>query len=368
MTLTQIGKSAGLSRQTVDVVIEELAQGGWIEETAPEKSVGRPARRYRFRAENRHVLGIDVGVDSASYALSDLDGTLLASSRTAMPARQTAAQRLAAVRDGAVDLLAAHPTARLGALALGVPAVADARGRIRLSTPLPEWTGLDLAEGASAWFGVPAYVENDANLAALSEHWRGAARGASDFIQLIAGRRSGAGMMLGGRLHRGRGGAAGEIGALPLLGWESAAMNDIRNAADPARIFADAQAGDIEATAMVDRFARVVAQGLAAMVLTVNPDLVVIGGGLSRAGEGAAAPIRAHLGRLCLDPPDVAVSELGTEAVSLGAVRLALEHLNADLFGTLGAATYSPLPTQDRAPRPAVRDTLGADLVIRTEV
>ncbi|MGA5064252.1 ROK family protein [Streptomyces exfoliatus] len=109
-------------------------------------------------------------------------------------------------------------------------------------------------------------------------------------------------------------------------------------------VFAAAEAGDPQAVARVDRFARVVAQGLAAMVLTVNPDLVVIGGGLSRAGDAVASPVRDHLGRLCLDPPEVVVSTLGTEAVSLGAVRLALEHLNTELFGALSTTERSPLP------------------------
>ncbi|WP_256961691.1 ROK family transcriptional regulator [Streptomyces sp. NRRL B-24572] len=339
MTLTQIGKAAGLSRQTVDVVIDELTEGGWIEQIAPERTVGRPARRYRFRAEGRHVLGIDIGVTGATYLLADLDGTVLASSHVDIATDGTSEDRLEAVRLGGAALLADRPDVRLGGLALGVPAIVDAYGLVRLSTPLPEWNGLDLVAEASTWFGCAAHVENDANLAALAEHWQGAAQGATDFIQLIAGRRSGAGMMLGGRLHRGRGGAAGEIGALDVLGWESEAIDVIRNAPDPAGLFADARAGDAEAAARVDRFARVVAQGLAAMILTVNPDLVVIGGGLSQAGEAVTDPIRTHLDRICLDPPEVTASVLGTEAVSLGAVRLALEHLNVSLFGSHGTAS-----------------------------
>ncbi|OKI25683.1 ROK family transcriptional regulator [Streptomyces sp. CB03911] len=333
MTLTQIGRAASLSRQTVDVVIAELDEAGWIEEVAPERSIGRPARRYRFRAEAGHVLGIDVGVASARMVLADLDGTVLASRRTEIAPGLGGPGRTERMHDCAAAFLAEHPGARLRGLCLGVPAIVDAHGRIRLSTPLPEWSGTDLATIAGTWFGCPAHVENDANLAALAEHWRGAARNADDFIQLIAGKRSGAGMMLGGRLHRGRGGAAGEIGALAVLGWEGDAMNDVRAAPDPAQIFADAAAGDTTATARVDRFSRVLAQGIAAMVLTVNPDLVVIGGGLSQAGEALAGPVRSHLDKLCLDPPQVAASTLGTEAVALGAARLALEHLNVELFG-----------------------------------
>ncbi|MEU3460674.1 ROK family transcriptional regulator [Streptomyces sp. NPDC006733] len=343
MTLTQIGRVAALSRQTVDVVIAELGEAGWIEEVAPERSIGRPARRYRFRAEAGHVLGIDVGVSSARMVLADLDGAVVASGSADVAPGLGGPDRLEGIRDRAEAFLTAYPEVRLRGLCLGVPGIVDAHGRIRMSTPLPEWNGVDLAGIAGSWFECPAYVENDANLAALAEHWRGAARYADDFIQLITGRRSGAGMVLGGRLHRGRGGAAGEIGALAVLGWEGDAMNDVRAAPDPARIFADAQGGDTEAATRVDRFARVLAQGIAAMVLTVNPDLVVIGGGLSQAGEALAEPVRVHLDQLCLDPPQVAASTVGVEAVALGAVRLALEHLNAELFGARTTSAVGPV-------------------------
>lgn len=350
MTLTQIGKAAALSRQTVDVAIAELAEGGWIDEVAPERGVGRPARRYRFRAEAGHVLGIDVGVTSARLLLADLDGTVIASRNAEITPDRGGPGRLDSIRESAAEFLAENPHTRLRALCIGVPGIVDAHGRVRLSTPLPEWNGVDLAGISSTWFGCPAYVENDANLAALAEHWRGAARYADDFIQLITGKRSGAGMMLGGRLHRGRGGAAGEIGALAVLGWESDAMNDVRTAPDAAKIFADAQTGDSEAAGRVDRFARVLAQGIAAMVLTVNPDLIVIGGGLSQAGEAMAGPVRGHLEKLCLDPPQVATSTVGVEAVALGAVRFTLDHLDAELFGVRTVGVGGPTP-QVRASR-----------------
>ncbi|GAA4838433.1 ROK family transcriptional regulator [Kitasatospora terrestris] len=336
MTLTQIGAATSLSRQTVDVVITELTEGGWIEEVAPEKSIGRPARRYRFRAETGHVLGVDVGSSGLRLALADLDGKPVAAEWSPIDPIEGGAARLEAVRVGVEEFLGRQTGIRLRALCLGVPAIVDGSGRVRLSTPMPEWNGSELARVAGTWFGCPAYAENDANLATLAEHWLGAAQQVDDFIQVIAGHRTGTGMMLGGRLHRGRGGAAGEIGALAVLGWESDAMNVVREAADSAKIFADAQAGDSVAVEQVDRFAHTLAQGIAAMVLTINPELVVVGGGLSQAGEAMAGPIRNHLERLCLDVPRVDVSALGAEAVALGAVRLALDRVNEELFGSHG--------------------------------
>ncbi|MFE2729341.1 ROK family protein [Kitasatospora sp. NPDC059327] len=351
MTLTNIGREASLSRQTVDVVITDLTEGGWIEEVAPGKGIGRPARRYRFRAEAGHVLGVDVGTGTLHQVITDLDGNVVTSRQASLGKRADDVTLLEAAEASARDLVGSRPDIRLRGLCLGVPGIVDTAGRITLSVPFPQWNGLDLAAAAGSWFDCPAHVENDANLATLAEHWLGAARGVDDFIEIIVGHRTGSGMMLGGRLHRGRGGAAGEIGALAVLGWESTAMNDIREA-DAPRIFADARSGDADAAGRVDRFARTLAQGAAAMVLTVNPDLVVIGGGLSLAGDALLEPLRGHLDQLCLDAPGLEISALGTEAVALGAARLALDRLNEELFGAIAAGAGSPggtAPTWGRA-------------------
>ncbi|MFK0195136.1 ROK family protein [Kitasatospora sp. NPDC090308] len=351
MTTSQISKAASLSRQTVDQVLDDLARLGWVEEVAPGKSIGRPARRHRFRADAGHVLGIDVGAHSVLLLLADLDGRLIDTRRAALAAGPTREERLAAIRDAAAGLLAEHPAARLRALCVGVPGIVDGTGRVRLSTPLPEWNDLHLAEEASGWFDCPAFAENDANLAALAEHWRGAAQGTDDFIQLLTGHRTGAALVLGGRLHRGRTGAAGEIAGLAILGWDGSDLADLRGEADTAQVFAAAADGDPAALDRVERFARTYAQGTAAMVLTVNPDLVVISGGISVAGEILAVPMRRHLGRLCLDAPEVRASQLGAETVALGAVRLALDHVDRNLFDFRSAP--EPRPAADPAPAPA---------------
>ncbi|QKW17756.1 ROK family transcriptional regulator [Kitasatospora sp. NA04385] len=362
MTTSQISKASSLSRQTVDQVLDDLARLGWVEEVAPGKSIGRPARRHRFRADAGHVLGVDVGAHSVLLVLADLDGRLIETRRAALDAAPAGEGRLAAVRGAAADLLADHPATRLRALCVGVPGIVDGSGRVRLSTPLPEWNGLHLAEEASGWFGCPAFAENDANLAALAEHWRGAAQGTDDFIQLLTGHRTGAALVLGGRLHRGRTGAAGEIAGLAILGWDGSDLADLRGEADTAQVFAAAAEGDPAAVARVDRFARTYAQGTAAMVLTVNPDLVVISGGISVAGEILAGPMRHHLGRLCLDAPEVRASRLGPETVALGAVRLALDHVDRHLFDFRSAPEPQPAEPAGAPPAPADERPLNQDV------
>ncbi|QMU66971.1 ROK family protein [Streptacidiphilus sp. P02-A3a] len=341
LTVTQLGAAATLSRQTVEAVLADLAAEGWVDEAEPERGMGRPARRYRFRAEAGYALGVDVGVHKLLAVLTDLDGNELAGQRTDLPDGLSGVDRLALVEQHVLAFLGGRPGARdrLRALCLGVPGTVDHSGRITRSTPIPDWTGLDLAARAGRWAGSPAgppvraRVENDANLAAVAERWRGSARFSDDCVYILTGHRTGAGVIIGGRLHRGRGGAAGEIGALAVLGWEDRITNELRSADDVGHVFARAAEGDRAALTLVDHFARSLARGAAALVLTVNPDLLVIGGGYSRAGEVLAAPLRTHLRELCLDPPRVALSTLGEESVALGAVRLALDRAESELFG-----------------------------------
>ncbi|MFD7407689.1 ROK family protein [Streptomyces sp. NPDC059866] len=217
--------------------------------------------------------------------------------------------------------------------------VAD--GKVVRSDRLPDWQGVDLAAELGDGRTYPVLAGNDTNLATLAEYWRGAARGTGDVVYLPVGRSISVGLLLGGTLHKGRHGGAGEIGVLGSLGWYTAFdrfLSHGRSGSVPAgaaaeRVFEAARGGDAEATDVVRAFVADLATGVAATVLTVDPELVVIGGGLSRAGDLLAEPLRAALSRLCLFPVQVETSVLGDEAVALGAVRLGLDHVERDLFG-----------------------------------
>lgn len=336
LTRSEIGHVCGLSRQTVTVALDELSARGWVEELPPERSIGRPAQRFRFMSERAHVIGIDIGRSSLRMLLADLDGNVIGRRTEEMPragdaleACRTAARRFVEQQGGIA------PTA----LCLGVPGVIDNEFVVRRSTTFPEWNGHDIRSRVRGWFDCSVTIENDANLAAIAEHWCGVAQGVDDVILLLTGRRTGASVILGGQLHRGHGGAAGEIAGLAILGWDGSDLAELAGHADDGAVFAAAEAGDAQAIERVDRFARTYAQGAAAMILTVNPDLLVLAGGISRAGETLAGPTRRHLQELCLDPPEVRASSLGVDAVAIGAVRRALDLSDQSLFRVPGALT-----------------------------
>lgn len=305
--------------------------------------MGRPRRLFRFRAEAGHVLGVDIGAHSVRALVCDLEGRVVGRFSTRVRADSGRADRLNAVRDTAAAALeeAGAGAARVMAACVGTTGVVTAQGVVRLSVGLPEWTGIDLAAELAGDLGPVVLVENDTNLAALAEQWTGVAEGVQDLLFVLSGVRTGAGMLIRGEVHRGRRGMAGEIGALPLVGWHRAPSHLAGFGGLPAGTppeeaaglaLSAARSGDPAARWAVEQYAHDLAEGIAALVLAMDPDLVVIGGGVSRSGDVLLEPIRRHLDPLCLEPPRLAVSTLGDQAVVLGALRHALNHVDAGLY------------------------------------
>ncbi|WP_217382900.1 ROK family protein [Streptomyces sp. NK08203] len=345
-TLTEITRVTGLSRPTVEGVVEGQIEAGLVVEVAAEEGAarrqGRPARRFRFRAEAGYLLGLEIGSHRVSAVLSDLDGRILGTSQKPVLASAPADERLERLRATVADLLRRTGVSRQAVRAVGVgsPGIVEADGTVRLGTALPEWTGLELGERLRRSFRCPVLVENDANTAAVAEHWKGAAAGSDDVVYVMAGLSPGAGSLIGGRLHRGFGGAAGEIGALHLLGRGETPETLLSTNGEPlhpldeqavAAVFADARDGDAQAQAALDRFVRRLVHDVAALVLALDPEVVVIGGWAAGL-DGVLEPLRKELARYCLRTPRVALSVLGEAAVATGALRLALDHVEEQLF------------------------------------
>ncbi|MFF2506445.1 ROK family transcriptional regulator [Streptomyces sp. NPDC058067] len=352
-TLTEITTVTGLSRPTVEGVVEGLISAGLVVETPVDDSgtrrQGRPARRFRFRAEAGHLLGLEIGPHRVAAVLSDLDGKVLGTAAKDVDETAPADERIERLRTAVAELLRRAGVARssLRAVGVGTPGIVEADGTVRLGTALPEWTGLQLGERLRRSFKCPVLVENDANAAAVAEHWKGAASESDDVVFVLAGLSPGAGALIGGRLHRGYGGAAGEIGALHLLGREVRPETLLSTTDEPlhpldeqavAEVFALAREGDERAGAAVDRFLQRLVHDVAALVLALDPELVVVGGWAAGL-DGVLEPLRRELARYCLRPPRVALSVLGEAAVATGALRLALDHVEEQLFAVEGTVT-----------------------------
>lgn len=344
LTVSELAKLTRLSRPSVEDVVADLVAHGWVAEAAPVAgAMGRPARRYRFRADLGHVLGVDVGAHKVLATFADLDGTVLARARVAVTPDLPRTRRLGAIDTAVADCLsvAGRAPADLWAAAIATTGLVDQRGRVTLATGIPDWTGVDLAAHLRSGLPCPVEVENDCKLAALAERWRGAAQGADDVVYLLLGLRTGAGLIIGGRLHRGFSGAAGEIGLLPEARWAVAqeSLNRWRDAPTGAAaediaplVFAAARSGQASAKAAVRKYVGDIAVGTAALVLALDPQLVVLGGGFSRSADLLLEPLRQELESRCVRAPQVVISALGDEAPAFGAVRLALDAVEREVF------------------------------------
>ncbi|TDB75393.1 ROK family transcriptional regulator [Actinomadura sp. KC216] len=369
-TLTELAGRVGLSRPTTEGVLAGLIDRGLAAESAPRPGagLGRPARRYRFRADAGYALGIDIDAHRVSVAVADLTGDVVGGHRAGLDVQGPPGERIAAVRDAVTACLAAVDVDRrsLLAVAAGTPGVVAPDGTVTSCTAVPGWEGVRLGRELARSFSCPVLVENDANLAAVAERWRGAARDTDDVVCVHAGLHTGMGAIIGGRLHRGRWGAAGEVGMLPELGlrYTTAALltgtDACPKAAEAALAAFASGVGDApgaalrgagvdhvdhadrvleaagwdaaEAKAVVERLAARMARGVAAMALALDPEMIVVGGPLVRAGDLLVTELRRRIAPLCLSPVRIEASELADEAVGLGAVRLALDRIDEDLF------------------------------------
>ncbi|MBD2892530.1 ROK family protein [Actinomadura nitritigenes] len=364
-TLSALAERTGLSRPSTKEVIDELSAMGWVEEVPPAPgTMGRPARRYRFRADGGHLMGLDIGAYHIRAALADLDGNVLAETRRPAHPAAPLEDRLAAIEQAAAACLALGglTIADLWTVAVGTTGLVGPDGRVIMSASIPAWRDLDLEGLLGERFPCRVLVENDSRLAALAETRRGVARDAKDVVFLHIGRRMGTGLIIDGRLHRGFGAAAGEIVMLPEAGWRDGPV-DLNNAAivpdglppEDAAGFTLAAARDGDPTALdaVARFSDKLAIGTAAAVLLLDPEIVVLGGGFSRSADVLLPPLRSRLERVCLRMPRLSGSTLGDECVVLGAIDYAIEHLDQLFFAPDAPALRPPVRP---APSPASLD------------
>jgi predicted NBD/HSP70 family sugar kinase len=371
----------GLTRPTVTQALGALERGGWVETASDGTAgprMGRPAQMVRFRAEAGHVVGVDVGPHKIVATVADLAGRILAQHRqdTRKPQRGTDVVAsvisvvAVAIQHAAID----HDAVQ--AVAVGTPGIVDsARGTVLMAPSIAGWAGLPLGAELNRRFACPVHIDNDINLAVLAEHWRGGVGDDARTIVFIQwGARIGAGIMIDGTVYRGSAAAAGEIGFLDLSERPSARLgadrlgpfekmvgvetivglarkaarrpgsrlHDLLHAntdpLDAAPVFEAATAGDQAALAVVDEIAARFARGVAPVFLLLDPDLVTIGGGVSHGGTVLLDAVERHLRERTLMPPRLTLSSLGDAAVTLGAVRRALDDLDDRLLSPAALA------------------------------
>ncbi|MFD4959102.1 ROK family protein [Microbacterium sp. NPDC058389] len=351
-TVNELAVTLGLSRTSVENAVAALGEAGVIVE-APAvfaRGAGRPARRYAFDADAGAVVGVDIGAASVRVAIADLAGRVLAHQTfPGVSEERDGASKLAAV---IADLRRALseadlPFSRVRAIGVALPGIVDDSGRVTASVVIPDWSGIDIGSHLRQAFGCQVAVDNGVRLAAVAEHHLGVAQLVDDVLYLSVGNRIAMGLILGGEPRRGIHNAAGDIGRLAFRGLDTEtgqiSWRDGRTAAD---VFRLARAGDAAAVAEIDAFVTELAHGIATLVLTVDPAMIVIGGGLSAAHGQLLDPLRERLQRFIGLPFQVPIAEarLGGEAAAHGALVHAFSRHSTSVYGIEGLPIPSVTP------------------------
>lgn len=359
LTRAQLGEMTGLSKVTASQLVERLEERGLVRRVGEQAGGRGPnAQLYAVTPGSAHVIGVDVGPDRVVAACADITGAIIG--RVEQSTKDTD-DPVGVVHSAVVQAASRAGTdmASVRRVVLGTPGLVDpATGEISFAVDLPRWhRGLlgDLRKDLST----PVVFGNDVNLAAVAEADTGAAKGVDDFVLIWIGRGVGLASVIDGRLHHGATGAAGEIGYLPVAGAEVPRNASRRGAKGPFQAiagadavknigrqhgFRGAEAADVVRAAVaagaagepvLDELARRLALGVAATCVVLDPPLVVLAGEVGQAGGPALAErVEREVAAITLVSPKVVITEVAVEPVLHGALRMALDAVRDEVFGS----------------------------------
>lgn len=360
----------GLNKTTVSSLVEELLHRGLVREIGLDSSSGgRPATLLTLSSEAGFIIGVALGVDFVSVIVTDFVGQARwrRLQMTDPTAGQEAIIQLALqIVDEAIAFSQSNQTRLLG-LGVATPGIVKVPDGLLIFSPNLQWRHVPLRQIFHQRTGLLVLVDNDANAAALAEHLFGVARQAHDFLSIFAGVGVGGGLFLNGQLYRGTGGFAGEVGHTHFMleqsrracrcgnqgCWETSIAQDsviervrTRLAAEPnslvSRLMAEqdspltlslivqaADAGDTSAIEALTETGWLMGLGVANLVNTFNPEMVVLGGPLSTAARYLLPVVEEVVQKTTMSEIGRRVrilsSAFGADASLMGAAALVVE-------------------------------------------
>ena len=362
LTRAQLGELTGLSKVTASQLVERLEERQLVARVG-ELAGGRGpnAQLYAVVPSSAFVVGVHVGPTTVVASSADITGRVTARVEVSTDGADDPVGRVhTAVSEAAKQANAAWD--RVRRVVLGTPGVVDpTTGDIAFAFDLPQWHR-GLRDALASDLDRPVSFENDVNLAAIAEARVGAAVGVGDFALFWLSRGVGLATVLGGRLHRGAAGAAGEIGYLYVPGGrepdfsrdpdssravppafqqtisEAAVRELAASAGFPRATAAEAVAavvaGGAAGDAVLDELARRIAVGVVAVAVVIDPSLVVIAGDVGSAGGAAlASRVQEHVARLAPVTPRVVATGVPDEPVLQGALLTGLDAAREEVFG-----------------------------------
>ncbi|MBM7583646.1 glucokinase [Bacillus pakistanensis] len=360
----ELSDQCSISKPTVSNLVEELLNEGWImEKQSKEASIlgGRKPVYLYFNHHAAYAVGVDIGGTNTMMVLTDLSGMILA--ETTFPTQIHLNERLLDKIDYSLASLLREtgvPTEKILGVGIGAPGMTDVKNGVVIDAPSLGWINYPLKAEAEMKLKLPVYLDNDVNVAVLGESWLGAAKGKNTILLVSIGTGVGSGIMIDGKLYRGNSFAAGEIGFMVTDSQTMLETNDsfkgygfldrrvggqgivkrMMKIAEPYKehpyansppsvkeIFEDAMQGDELALSCVEDVILQLGIGLSNAISLLNPEVVLLGGGISNSGHWFLPRVEEIVKSLTPVQADIKLATLGDRGGVLGAVSLLLnEH------------------------------------------
>ncbi|MFT7595715.1 MAG: putative NBD/HSP70 family sugar kinase [Paracoccaceae bacterium] len=371
----ELAEDTGISRATVTTITAEFLHNGLIEEVARDGAGsdarrGRPRVDLKIRGAARLVMGVKISTRSLSLVLMDFEGANLAALETELTRSVFAPKDLARAIKIAVSDLAQNTgycLAQVSGIGVGIAGVVQASSGFVHWSPSLSQRNIEFGAVLTDILGVPAFVDNDANLVAVAEKAFGLGQEHSDFIVVTIESGVGLGLVIGGDLYRGARGCGAEFGHTKVhldgalcrcgqRGCLEAYVGDyalLREAltipgSDPATdpgqriraLLLAAKSGDSTAKSIVDRAGRMFAMGLANLVNIFDPQLIILAGEQMQFdhlyAEAVIEEMRKSIVQIDKPPPEVVIHKWGNQMWAQGAAAYALDKVSELALAELG--------------------------------
>jgi glucokinase len=359
---TMIAKRLDASLPTVMRIVDELVAEDLVRpQGTTEWSGGRRRSLLEFNAEGHVVVGIDLGGTKMFGAIADLGGNIL--DEVDISRHGTSGEESYNRLVELIDTLLASPKLkgrRIRGIGVGAPGITQHKEGIVNWAFTLNWRDYPLKAKLVERYGLPIVVDNDVNLATLGELWFGAGQNAQNMVLIAIGTGIGAGIIIDGALYRGAREASGEIGHIipgreflgkqyaefgALESWASGtgiaerARQALNGQRDPANlesllaedVFDAARQGEEWAQAVIDETVDYLAIAIANISVSFDPELIVLGGGVTRSADLLVEPILRRIDGAIPTLPRLVVSTLGRRAAAMGAITNVL-HNTADFY------------------------------------
>ncbi len=362
LSRSEISRALDLSMPTIMRIVDSLCSEGLVRAIGDSQGKsGRPRELLEYNKDGYLVIGVDLGGTKLYGAIANIGGEVL--QEAYRPQHRSRGEQSFEILCELIESLI-HSEHRkdipiLG-ITVGAPGITHAQEGVIMWAPSLDWRDFPLRQKLHERFQLPVLVENDVNLAVLGEQWFGKGKGVNNMLLLAIGTGMGSGLIIDGAIYRGHNEAAGEVGYMvastddlgkPNEGF--GAMERIvsgTGVVDRARkllngtlsaeqaqsltaseVFAAARSGEAWAMQIVNETADYLSLAIANISALLNPELIVLGGGVANSGDLLIPAIQQRIRGVIPYVPRIEASELGTRATVMGAITMTV-HIKEEYY------------------------------------